>query len=431
MRRHIRRHGIGVLSIGLVALPVLAQDTEITSVRFRVEPTTAALSIAIENLRDSALVAWRIELVPGGATESNFIGSLFPWSPGQGPVAPHETRIEPFRAITIAGTSEARAAAAIFADGYYQGSGPALDRFFAGVKERTADLTYWIDVFNKVPDASSKEATDYLLAKIAEPAGQSPSDPLEIRSNLLGRVQGPRPDWWVPRTVQDYQRDLAAALRNARVPLVAAPAGAPPSLAVRTVPSTSTDYTAYIENLRDTRIEAWVIDTDRSPDGRSRGKQSWDACIGDPALELAANLRGRIRPHEVREEFIPMSSRAEPSQIRLAMVLFEDLSFEGSTEDRDLVLKERERQADEAAYWSQAFKEAAALPGDQVKAYLQAKRTERAAQNAAAGRGVTTHEVDDALAALERSPQTISSWLSARQATLEGQRARLSRHVTG
>jgi hypothetical protein len=388
------------------------------------------VSLEVENERESALVAWRIEIGPGGLAESNCFGSLFPWSPGQGPIAAHDTRVIPLHGLPGAQASEARVAAAIFADGSYQGSGPALETLLAELKERTVDLTYWLDVFTKVPNGSSQEVTDYLLVKIAEHAGQSPSDPLQIRRNLFGRLQGPRSDRMILRTVQDYQRDLTAALRSVRVPLVAAPVDAPPALAVRTAPSASTDYTASIENLRDTRIEAWVIETDRSPDGRSRGRQSTDACVGDPALEWAGSLRGRIRPHEVREVSIPMPLRADPTQIRLTMVLFEDLSFEGSAEDRDSVLKARERQAEEAGYWSLVFKEAAALPGDQFKAYLQAKRRERAAQNAVAGRGVTTREVDDALAALERSPQTFSRWLSGRQAMLEGQRARLLRHLT-
>jgi len=88
----LRRCVVGFV-LGLVAVPGFAQDTEIKSVRFRVEPVaTPALSVVVENLRDSTLIAWRIEIGRGGHSESNFIGSLpFPSSPGYGPVAPHDS----------------------------------------------------------------------------------------------------------------------------------------------------------------------------------------------------------------------------------------------------------------------------------------------------------------------------------------------------
>jgi len=181
--------------------------------------------------------------------------------------------------------------------------------------------------------------------------------------------------------------------------------------------------------LRDVSIEAWSIQTVRSPDGRTIGDHTSDACIGDPAFDSPGRARGRIQPHEVRTERIAISSKANvPPPIRLTMVLFEDLSFEGSAADRDHTLRRRERLADEKSYWIQAFKEAAAVPAGNVAAYLQGKRAERSAQNAVAGRGFGTHEVDEALAALERSPQTFPGWLSTRLSILEGEYARLSRH---
>ena len=138
MRRHIRGHRVGVLSSGLVALPVLAQDTEITSARFRVEAeTTAALSLAVENVRDSALVAWRIELVPGGAAEANFIGSLFPWSPGLG--RSRFTKREPsrFTGDPVRRVARPSSRRRFSPNGYYQGSGPAFETLLAALKGRT------------------------------------------------------------------------------------------------------------------------------------------------------------------------------------------------------------------------------------------------------------------------------------------------------
>jgi len=69
-----------------------------------------------------------------------------------------------------------------------------LAGFFDTVKARTAELTDWIDALSKVPAGSSKQVSDYLLAKVAERAGMSPSDPLQIGYRLSSSLQGPRPD---------------------------------------------------------------------------------------------------------------------------------------------------------------------------------------------------------------------------------------------
>lgn len=432
MRRRIRiTYPAALFVAGLLAVSVRAQDIEIKSARFQVESkTNADLSLSIENLRDSPLVAWRIDLSPGGWSEANYFGSRLPFPPDYGPIAGHETRISRLRGSTGVVAAEARLAAAIFADGYCEGSRPALDALVTQIKERTEELTWWVDVLGRIPEGSSKERIDYVAARLGEHASRFPSDALSVRANVRGNISGDldaRPDWWLSSWLTNFREGLVGALRIIKVPLAAAPSGAPSSLSLRIVPSTTTEATARIENLTDKRIEAWVIQLSRSANGSSLIRE--DACFGDPALEETAPGRGRIGPREVREVSIPTDSLAEPIEPRLTMVLFEDLSFEGRVEDRDSLLKFREAAAEDAAYWSEVLQGARDLSHDRVKAYFVAKRSERAARIAVGGRGGSTREADEAIAALERSPQTFAIWLSARQAYLEGLRARLTRHL--
>src|SRR4030095_6809136 len=89
------------------------------------------------------------------------------------------------------------------------------------------------------------------------------------------------------------------------------------------------------ETLRDMPSEAVGFD-ELAPDGRTRGSERVDFCLADPDDRTPG--RGRIQPHERRE--FPVSPQTDrPPRYTLTLVIFDDLSYEGSIEARDEVLR--------------------------------------------------------------------------------------------
>jgi hypothetical protein len=73
--RLLRHAAIAALVVSAAAPPLLAQDTPIRSVRVTVAPKTRGATAIIQNRRDSALLAWRIETA-GSISDANDIGDL-------------------------------------------------------------------------------------------------------------------------------------------------------------------------------------------------------------------------------------------------------------------------------------------------------------------------------------------------------------------
>jgi hypothetical protein len=438
MRPRGVRYAVGAILL-LVGRPLFAQDTEIRSVRVVVEPKASG-SVTIENLRTSALEAWRIEVLaaagsgqPLGIADWNHIGELEP-IPGNGPIAPHERRTLRLTSARADANAEVRVTAAIFADGRYEGRSAAVEPLLWTKQHRSQDLAFWLDVLNKVPKGSDQKKTDYLLAKAVERAGQPNGDRMpgvSVAGTLKPRLSGDRPAGSVSLVIDEYKPRIKAALRDATRPLVPIAANAGPSLVVRTVPFDQPDYIVHVENLRDdASVEAWMVGLIWTPGGRTQPYLGNDACTVDPAVDSGRGSGGRIPPHQVRDIVVPGHASLAASQIQLMMVLFDDLAFEGSVQQRNQVLGQREHLAPEYGYWIEVFKEARALPATRVKAFLEAKRSEHAQTLAAAGAGPGLSAVNEAVSALDRSPQTFPDWLARKLTALEGVYARLTRHLS-
>lgn len=143
------------------------------------------------------------------------------------------------------------------------------------------------------------------------------------------------------------------------------------------------------------------------------------AALAQPALQPSA-----IRELVVRSDVNPNA----PPVVRLTFVLFDDLSFEGSTAARDEVLRHRERQADEYAYSIAVVQQIAALPPAEVEAFLVAKRAERARQLQLEGRRGETQRLEQFLREAKGSPERFVAGAKGRAESMARQRQRLLRH---
>ncbi len=418
------QHVAGAAFVVLTASAVLAQDTPIRSVRVNVAPKTRGASVIVRNLRDSALMAWRLE-TPDGIHTWNWLGDLIR-VPKAGPIQPHETRTVSLTSAASKRVAQARITAAVFADGYYEGELIPAGFFLKDRQEAAERFKFWLDAFDKMLEGTEQQKADYLMAKIVERAGASTRFD-NVGDALRRRLPG-RTVLLVSTIVEDIRPQVEAALRDTSRPPVRAPDGAPSSLTLKVVPSDRAEYVVQIENLRDNAaIEGWMLGFRRQPGGPVQPFQGNDACTSDPSNDSRPGPSGRILPHQARSIDISFARADATFQIDVAMVLFDDLSFEGSAEVRDRMLAQRARIAEDYGYWLAVYREAAALSLAQAKALFEARRSERAGQKAAAGAGPGGTLGTEALGALERSPQTFPGWLKRRTGELEGAYARLTR----
>ena len=427
MRKSLHRLGTCLACTVVAASPVFAQDTPITSARLTVAPRTRGASAIIHNLRDSPLMAWRIETTPPSISTWSSLGDLIR-VPNLGPIKPSGTRTVSLQPVGGKGPVEARITAAVFADGYYEGTPAAVGFFLKERQDRAERFAFWLDAFDRMPPGTEQLKADYLMSKIAESAGASArydNVGAELRRRLPGRQY-----LLISTIIDDIRPTIEAALRDTSGPSKRAPDGAPSSLILELVPSDRLEYVVRIENLRsDAAIEGWMLGLRRDAGGRVQPFQGNDACGNPPSTDSRPGTSGRILPRQVRSIDLSLPRAEATSGIELAMVLFDDLSFEGSAEVHDRMLDQRARIAEDYGYWLGVYREAAGLPTTEAKALLEARRSDRARQKATAGSGPDVSLGSEAIGALERSPQTFPSWLKRRLSEIEAAHARLTRHM--
>jgi hypothetical protein len=296
-------------------------------------------------------------------------------------------------------------------------------------QERADDLAWWVRVFDEMPRSSDAEARDYLAAKTIERAPLPESTGL--RSNLGGLLVGNRPPGWLFAVLdREYRATAQARLNTARrflargIPTEAV--GPVKAVNVGFASAPGTDPWARLENLTDKVIEAWQVESYTSPTS-GHSFQSVDAC-GTPRLD--PSRRGRIQPHEVREEPLGGGSArgGRIPVVKLSYIVFDDLAFEGSQSDIDRLFRLREQRADDLAYSIQVLKEAATKPIDEVKAFLQAKQDDRTRQAAAARRPFFS-DLRNAIQEIDRRPDRFATYVEFEVGRMEESRAGLLRHL--
>ncbi len=130
-----------------------------------------------------------------------------------------------------------------------------------------------------------------------------------------------------------------------------------------------------ITNLANVALEAWEVVVVDNRDGSPRPIIHFTA---DTALNPNVNraegsepfLRGPIAPGETRDRRFPLSEVPAGPSVEIRMLLFEDLSSEGSAEEVARVLAARERYARSLQMWSEALQTASGMAPHQAKTHL-------------------------------------------------------------
>ena len=151
-----------------------------------------------------------------------------------------------------------------------------------------------------------------------------------------------------------------------------------------------------------------------------------DFCLSEPLP--AERGSGRIQPHEVRE--VPLGRSPDAGVLRLRYVLFDDLSFEGSSEGRDYLLRSREARAADYAFAIDVIAKASAMPPNEARAFVAAKRAEYVSlPRTKEGIARDAHNLDDYIRQLADSPDRAAAGAKSFQDQLERERQRLVRHL--
>jgi hypothetical protein len=189
--------------------------------------------------------------------------------------------------------------------------------------------------------------------------------------------------------------------------------------------SAATEHVAVIENLRDIPIEAFGLEHVDPVSGRPTGGQRSDFCLAEPGPDTTG--RSRIQPKEVRE--VRLSGAPGREVVRLSFVLFDDLSFEGRADERDQLLRAREATAADYAVAIDAITRASALPPGEARAFVTARRAERALARRPDGRAHDVSVIDEFIRQLTDSPDRAVAGAKGFLDHIERQRQRLIRHL--
>jgi hypothetical protein len=405
--------------VSILALQSAARPPAIKGARISLAPKPqAVLNVTIENRRESPLVEWHIGVTLQRAGNPVVYGS--------GSIAPGERRTIPVQLPALQDVARAEVTLVAFEDGYYEGTAKAVQPWRAAREERAKELSYWVRVFGLMPRVSEPDLRRYLSERATERAGQDTSDVSGMRRKLQEVLQRypAGPDVWLGL---DRLRDetLAELAKVTRQPSGGAGGGAVDAVSAVAVvaqeQSVTTSFVAAIENLQGKAIEAVGFEDYDLVTDRPRGGQSADFCVGDQ----------QIQPKEIREMFFSGGANpGAPPPVRLTFVLFDDLSFEGSTAARDELLRHRETRADEYAHAIAVVRQIAAVAPEQVEAFVVAKRAERAKQLQSEGRRGDMSMLDDLLRDAKGYPDRLVASAKVKAESLERQRQRLLRHKT-
>ena len=324
-----------------------AQDTPIVGARFTlVEKSEPALTVTLENLRDAPLVEWQIATLPAGsgrpiATHARYRTSTKTLDGEDLAIPPHGRHIE---TLDVSGSEPVTAimVLAAFADGYYEGTGASA--FLQRRQEEIADLRYWIEALRSIDHEPDSGVQRVLKDRLAERGSQmKESSTAESLRHLVADDAA--------YSVLSLRSMIAARLTQiqARLSLIDRPmvpgplqrSSDVPSVRITSTPSTTSRLYGVVENLRDVPIEAFGFQ--QYEDGRLRGGSASDFC----GIRGAPIGSGPIQPRERREVALTWGKNPDGSlpDVKLHFVLFEDLTFEGSSAGRDSILKRRQQRS--------------------------------------------------------------------------------------
>ena len=406
--------------MSMLSLQAAAQPPAINGARISLVPKPqAVLNVTIENRRASPLVWWQVRLEIRGAGQSRMIHT------GSGSIPQGGRQTVPVRLTNPEDIATASLMLVEHEDGFHEGTAEAVQAWRRNREERAKDLSYWLRVLGMMPRISEPDLRRHLSDHISERISQVPDDVSGFRNKLQTvLLQHPsRSDVW--RALDRLRLEAQAALTwNTREPAAGSRGGVGDVISSAAISRQeqieTTTYDVAIENLRGVPIEAVGFETFDPATNRPKGGQTSDSWE-HPVL--------MIQPKEIRKlSFFSDVNPLAPPALRLTFVLFDDLSFEGSTAARDELFRHREAQADEYAHGIAVVKQIAALPPGEVEAFLVAKRAERARQVFSEGRRDYFPLLDGLIREAKSAPERFVAGAKARADHMERQRQRLLRH---
>jgi hypothetical protein len=428
-----------MIGAALFALQVSNQSPkipEITGARVTLVPkTVAGLSVTLENRRTSPLVECAIGTTQPGESApsviySYYFSGAYPGRPDAGPLQPNARR--DLELVPRNGTGMERPAMtlAVFADGFVEGTPDQVEAWRTRRREQIDDLAYWVRAFDGMPRINEPAVRDYVAARVLERAREAPTDPSTTRDRLqrVLELYPSGPEVWIglDRLRDDTRRDLAGQPAKPPAANGAQPPAVISGVALTWERSAATELVATIENLRDVPIEAFELKLVDPATKRVLLDQGADFCLSDPLP--AERGSGRIQPHEVRE--VPLGSSHDDGVLRLAYVLFDDLSFEGSSEGREYLLRWREARAADYAFAIDVIAKASVMPPDQARAFVTAKRAEYVSlPRTKDGMAREVYDLDQYLRQLADAPDRAAAGAKQFTDRLDRQRQRLVRHL--
>ena len=403
----------------------------VTSATARViRKTVDAQFVHIENRRNVPLVQSTIELRSAQGRGGLTVGRHYQGRTGtaDAPIAPNELR--PYR---VSWHGEGLAATAtvklvLFADGSHAGSVDGLAEFRKEQEALIADLTFWQRTLQELPQTSRTAAHEYLREKVRERAVVESRDRADIRGQIEDWFGPYRSTDWPFVRAKDALRQVTERLDDAtryraHVDDDTAPEYA---VAVWVASGHASDFVAVVENLRDTPLEAFELEYSDSTTTRPRGGVMSDApfaLLDDP--RPGGRNSGQVREFEIGPaDDLPDAAMPKAT---LSFALWRDLSWEGSTDSRARLFKQRQERAEQHAFWITALTEATLQSPADVLGFLRQKRSER--------RREAPYEPDlmgDTLDGWAKRADAASfpAFLNSYRRTLEQQHALLTRHLS-
>ena len=191
----LTRMGAPAVIVLSAAMPALVQDSAITGARVTViEKSADALSITLQNLRDSPLVVWELALVRRGASAPTVVTATdftrpFPYRPDSGPLNPSEQRMVQFLATDFSSDSDVVVRLAVFADGYYEGQRASADVYRRRRKSQADDIRFWLGAVEKAPRNDDERLRSFLREQHAQhAAGTDARGPTREGPRVTGEI---------------------------------------------------------------------------------------------------------------------------------------------------------------------------------------------------------------------------------------------------
>lgn len=430
--RALTRIGTSAALVLYAALPALAQDRTITGARASIiEKPAGALSITLQNLRDSPLVAWELAIAAQGAAAPAVAMATdftrpFAYRPANGPLNPGDQREVKFLATHLTADSPVVVQLAVFADGYYEGQRKAVEMFSRRRAWHADDVQFWLAALGKAPRTDDESLRGFLRDQLARhaarPDARQSSEAARLRS--LAFDDSPRPPGWMAAMLERQLEDMREYYTRLQQPLKAGPEslkGRVDSVGLATADSPAGRFYILVENLTDVPIEAFGLLF------KSGTAVRWDLCCGGgpPARD------GPIRPGGSREfpASVGHGDNPEPPDVTLSFVLFANLRVEGLREQCDALMQARDRRADNIAFSMAALSEAVQQPADKIVEFLESKKRERAIALGASRDGPPlTDAIDQVIMRAKSAPGEVLTLAADIIARLKQERALLTRH---